>query len=124
LYALHERAGASRGLVVDAGDERPASVRAASLLPEGEAAPAPWGLALPSWFALDDGGTTLRCRAGRLLEAAPFYARYAASLRVGERGGMAASDRAIDGVGEYLDLERFASPGVQFLLRFKTRRTR
>jgi carotenoid 1,2-hydratase len=118
LYALHERSGAARGLVVDAGDAAPASVRAATLLPEGEALAAPWGLSLPRWFAVDDGGTTRRCRAGRLLEAAPFYARYVAALGGNEHDG------AVDGVGEYLDLDRFASPAVQFLLRFKTRRTR
>jgi len=31
--------------------------------------------------------------------------------------------RRVGGVGEYLDLERFASRGIQFLLRFKTRRS-
>jgi carotenoid 1,2-hydratase len=129
VYALHERGGGSRGLVVTAGERGPASVRAATLLPEGERVPAPWGLALPRWYALEAGGTTLRCRAGRLLEAAPFYARYQAALQVteprgggGGGGGGGGSERNLAGVGEYLDLDRFASPAIQFLLRFKMRK--
>ena len=120
LYALHERERPARALVVDARDDRPASARVASLLPEGERRRAPWGLPLPRWFALESDGATLRCSAGRLYEAAPFYARYAATLSEQSRAGV----REITGVGEYLDLDRFASRGIQFLLRFRTRRSR
>jgi carotenoid 1,2-hydratase len=123
LYALHERGGGTRGLVVEAPDDagERALVRPATLLPEGELVAAPWGLGLPSWFALDTGGATWRCRAGRLLEASPFYARYVASLHT---HFPSEPDHSVVGVGEHLDLDRFASRGVQFLLRFKTRRNR
>jgi carotenoid 1,2-hydratase len=121
LYALQERSGASRALVVEATPDAPAVMRPATLLPEGERIRAPWGLPMPRWFALDDAGTTLRCSAGTLYEAAPFYARYAASLQRSGRG-VPSDGRPVAGVGEYLDLDRFASPGLQFLLRFKTRR--
>ena len=58
----------------------PPSARPAALLPEGERGRAPWGLYVPRWFAVDDDGRTLRCTPTRILEAAPFYARYAARL--------------------------------------------
>lgn len=114
VYVTHERSGASRAVVVDAPDGGPAAARTAALLPEGERAPLPWGLSMPRWFAVDDGGRALRCRPTQLYEAAPFYARYAATL----------DDhvRPVTGVGEYLDLDRFSDRGVQFLLRFKMRR--
>jgi carotenoid 1,2-hydratase len=117
VYATHERSGASRAVVVDAPDDKDgeaAAARAATLLPEGEHTELPWGLHMPRWFAVDDGGRTLRCRPAQLLEAAPFYARYAATLET--------DVRKITGVGEYLDLDRFQDRGVQFLLRFKMRR--
>ncbi len=57
------------------------------------------------------GGLT--CRTGALLEETPFYARYRALLDV--------DGRTLTGIGEHLDLDRFAHPFVQFLLRFKTR---
>lgn len=58
---------------------------------------------------------------GSRLEDAPFYARYAADLAVSAGGDAATSDPRFVGVGEYLDLQRFASPAVQHLLTFKTR---
>jgi carotenoid 1,2-hydratase len=138
VYATHQRSGASRALVVDAHDGAPAAARPAALLPEGERAPLPWGLAMPRWFAVDDGGHALRCRPTRLYEAAPFYARYAATLETPETTPDHRPDktpdhrpdktpdngnvRRVTGVGEYLDLDRFAERGVQFLLRFKMRR--
>ncbi|MFO0578535.1 MAG: hypothetical protein U1A78_31410 [Polyangia bacterium] len=54
-------------------------------------------------------------RAGRLLDA-PFYARFAARLLDTDR-----PEARYEGVGEYLDLDRFASRWVQHLLRYKTR---
>jgi carotenoid 1,2-hydratase len=53
--------------------------------------------------------------AGGGLLSAPFYARYHAVLRDGERP-------ALPGMAEFLDLRRFRSPAIQFLLRYKTRR--
>jgi carotenoid 1,2-hydratase len=117
VYATHERSGAARAFVVDVRDGQPAAARTATLLPEGERRVAPWGLSMPRWFAVDDGGRTLRCTPTRLYEAAPFYARYAARL------GGDVSPVIANGVGEYLDLDRFRDRGVQFLLRFKMRRT-
>jgi carotenoid 1,2-hydratase len=115
-YATHERTGAARAWVVDARDRDRTVARTATLLPEGERRRAPWGLMVPRWFAVDDGGRTLRCTPTRILEAAPFYARYQARLQ--NQSGV--SD--ITGVGEFLDLDRFRDRGVQFLLRFKMRR--
>jgi len=114
VYATHERSGAARAWVVDARDDEPTVARTAALLPEGERRRAPWGLMVPRWFAVDDAGRTLRCTPTRILEAAPFYARYAA--RLGDVSGST-------GVGEFLDLDRFRDRGIQFLLRFKTRRS-
>lgn len=117
VYATHERAGAARAWVVDARDGEPTAARQAALLPEGERRRAPWGLMVPRWFAVDDGGRTLRCTPTRILEAAPFYARYQARL-----GDVSAITDGRTGVGEFLDLDRFRDRGVQFLLRFKMRR--
>ena len=52
--------------------------------------------------------------AGGLLDT-PFYARF----RV---GFPSTSGSPLTGFGEYLDLDRFRSRGIQFLLRYKTRR--
>ena len=116
VYVTTERSGATQGVLVDARDDEPAAERSVTLLPEGERTRAPWGLTLPRWFAVDDAGRARRVRARQLLETAPFYVRYAASL---EDSGA----RPVAGFGEYLDLDRFRARGVQFLLRFKTRRT-
>jgi carotenoid 1,2-hydratase len=118
VYATHERAGAARAWVIDARDDEHTVARPAALLPEGERSPAPWGLTMPRWFAVDDNGRALRCTPTRLLEAAPFYARYAARLGDDARPGSTLGN----GVGEFLDLERFSDRWVQFLLRFKMRR--
>jgi carotenoid 1,2-hydratase len=119
VYATHERAGAARAWVVDARDDQRTAARTAALLPEGERRRAPWGLWVPRWFAVDDNGRTLRATPTRILEAAPFYTRYAAQLAEGT-----GVPRVIDstGVGEFLDLDRFSDRAVQFLLRFKMRR--
>jgi carotenoid 1,2-hydratase len=103
LYSAREKSGAARALVVD--DSDPREVAAAS---EGELRNVGWGLRMPEWFSV--GG--LRCAPTKFLQVAPFYARYSARL----------DGREAVGMGEYLDLERFARPGIQFLLRFKTRR--
>jgi carotenoid 1,2-hydratase len=119
VYATHERSGAARAWLVDARDDERTVARAVALLPEGERRPAPWGLQMPRWFAVDDDGRTLRCTPTRLLETAPFYARYAARLDGNVRAVTAGT---ANGVGEFLDLDRFRDRGVQFLLRFKMRR--
>ena len=118
VYATHERGGAARAWIVDARDDEPTTARAATVLPEGERRRAPWGLMVPRWFAVDDAGRTLRCTPTRILEAAPFYVRYQARL-----GDVSAVIDGGSGVGEFLDLDRFQDRGVQFLLRFKMRRT-
>ena len=123
VYATHERSGAARACVVDARDDEPAVARPATLLPEGERLRLPWGLRMPRWFAVDDNGRTLRCQPTRMLETAPFYARYAARLVDGQAHRLSHGTTRVTGVGEYLDLDRFRDRGVQFLLRFKMRRT-
>ena len=57
------------------------------------------------------------------LEDAPFYARYAATLSTPADPalGPAGAASTYDGVGEYLDLNRFRSRAVQKLLTYKTR---
>ena len=119
LYATHERGGAARAWLVDARDQEPAAARSVALMPEGDRRRAPWGLHVPRWFSVDDHGRALRATPTRILEAAPFYTRYAARLTEG------AAQRDVTGstgVGEFLDLDRFSDKAVQFLLRFKTRR--
>jgi hypothetical protein len=115
LYEVAWRGGGGRGLLLDEdGGVRvvpgPSPGTAAAA---GPAVPGPRWLRVPSAFRVGDW----RCarQPGALLDA-PFYARYRARL---ERDGGGA---AYEGVGEYLDLERFSSRGIQFLLRFKTRR--
>lgn len=114
LYAVHPRAGDEAGLVLDQRDgDGPVAPTLVHGPEEGDHRRVGWGMRLPSWFSLMDG--QLRCRPGRLLEAAPFYARYLGALS--ERGRLLGS-----GIGEYLDLDRFRSPGIRFLLRFRMRR--
>jgi carotenoid 1,2-hydratase len=106
LYSTVERTGSRRALVVDGGQ--------AHTLDAADGAPhrAGWGLAMPEWFSL---GESFHCEPRRLIEVAPFYSRYL--------GVLTESGRPIaDGMGEYLDLDRFRARGIQFLLRFKTRR--
>ncbi len=117
LYSARERSGAARALVVDVNDERVDSERrAVEARPgeEGKPRAVGWGLTLPEWFSVE-AGQLLRCDPTELLQVAPFYARYHAQLSDGK-------NPIARGMGEYLDLDRFASPALQFLLRFKTRR--
>jgi carotenoid 1,2-hydratase len=107
LYSVQDRAGGRQALVVD--DDQVRTVQAAH---DGPLRRAAWGLELPRWFSVDE---RLRCTPEELLEAAPFYARYTGQLLDG--------DRVVGrGMGEYLDLDRFRRRGIQFLLRFKTRK--
>jgi carotenoid 1,2-hydratase len=114
LYALRERHGAARAFVVDARDGDDArATREVRPGPDGASRPNGWGLRLPTRFDVVDGA--LGAEPLRPLETAPFYARYLARLSEGGRP-------VATGLGEYLDLDRFRGRGVQFLLRFKTRR--
>jgi carotenoid 1,2-hydratase len=111
LYAAEERCGRRRALVVD-GDGQARDVAPAG---EGEPRRVGWGLSLPAWFALPSATGTLRCAPTQMVEVAPFYARYLGTLTDG-------AGPVVTGLGEHLDLDRFRDRGVQFLLRFKTRR--
>jgi carotenoid 1,2-hydratase len=114
LYTTRTVTGERRSLLVDARDAAPASQRMARPIEAvlGDERKAGWGLTLPEWFELG----SLRCQPRALVETSPFYARYLGALR--ENGAPLAT-----GVGEHLDLDRFRARGIQFLLRFKTRRT-
>ena len=129
LYATRDRAGGSRGLVVDArdGESSPRAAQPGSALfaPERAVGWGPdegrgrrrrfmWGLRLPSSFGVD-ADRAFRCAPQSMLDVAPFYARYVGALS-DESGPIAT------GIGEHLDLDRFSARGIQFLLRFKTRR--
>jgi carotenoid 1,2-hydratase len=119
LYSARERSGAARALLLDTRDGDADEERRALTVapgPEGESRKVGWGLPMSSWFSVErPGGGVLRCTPSDFLQVAPFYARYAAALDEGDRP-------LARGMGEYLDLDRFASRGLQFLLRFKTRR--
>jgi hypothetical protein len=86
-----------------------------TLRPEGARRPAGWAFQLPQRVAVDSPRGAWVCRPGRVLEPSPFYARYLCELDAPDRP-------TCRGLGEHLDLERFAGRGIQFLLRFKTRR--
>lgn len=114
MYATQDHEGAARGVLVDARDGASPAQRAPRELagrPEARTVKAGWGLTMPPGFTVGP----LRCEAARRLDVAPFYARYLATLVEDGQPGPR-------GLGEYLDLDRFRPPGVQFLLRFKTRR--
>jgi carotenoid 1,2-hydratase len=118
-YAVRARGGATGGFIAEASD-RAVGCREAGLS-DGAARRAGWGLSIPSQFTLTAGdGARLVCTPTRIWDVAPFYARYAATFDEGRDG----VGGAIDGMGEHLDLGRFDRRGIQFLLRFKTRRAR
>lgn len=119
LYAMKERDGAEQALLVDSRRDDALPDDAPLVVPAKEGPPrdAGWGLRVPAWFEVDRGGGPLRCEPKELLEVAPFYARYVATLSDGDTP-------LATGMGEYLDLDRFRSRWIQFLLRFKTRRAR
>jgi len=114
LYTTLDKAGQRTSVLVDAKDGDPALKRAPVIVPDGPVGPMTkpgWGLELPSGFSVDGG--RVGCDVSQILDVAPFYARYLATLR---GGGV--------GIGEHLDLDRFSRRGLQFLLRFMTRRAR
>jgi carotenoid 1,2-hydratase len=114
-YAVRDRQARPSGFIAEASDA--GTRRVAAALSDGPPRRAGWGLVLPTRFTLTpDGGVPRICTPTELWDAAPFYARYAATL---DEDG-----RRLDGMGEHLDLERFSGRGIQFLLRFKTRRAR
>jgi carotenoid 1,2-hydratase len=115
LYTTEDRRGRRHSVLVDAKDGAPARDRLPQLVPNGtveEPRAVGWGLTLPAGFSVDGG--RVRATPERVLDVAPFYARYEARLYEG------GAPRGL-GVGEHLDLDRFRRPGIQFLLRFKTR---
>ena len=118
LYTTLDKAGQRCSVLVDAKDSDPALKRAPVIVPDGpigELTRPGWGLELPSGFSVDEG--RVGCDVEQCLEVAPFYARYLARLRdAGPGAGL--------GLGEHLDLDRFSRRGLQFLLRFMTRRSR
>ena len=124
LYSFTDRAGVERALWLRGGDGEgvtsstidggPDPIEEAAA-PDGELRRLRWGMRLPSSFGVGRP-EHLRCEAGRLLETAPFYARFAARL-------VADGRPPVLGLGEYLDLDRFRAPGRQFLLRYLMRPT-
>ncbi len=107
VYAVEPRGAAPRGFVIERGvsaEARPARFGATALID--------WGLHAPDHFEIGEGADVLRAEVARVLDCSPFYERYVARLG------------AAEGVGEYLDLDRFQRPGVQFLLPFRTQRRR
>jgi carotenoid 1,2-hydratase len=115
VYALVDRDGRRRAFSAEAaaGDEGGAPVEETPA-PEGGTRRAAWGLTLPLGFGAG-APERLRVAPDELLEQAPFYARYRA--RLVERG---LPVEAL-GMGEHLDLDRFRSPFIRFLLRYKMR---
>ena len=76
----------------------------------------------PLWLrvprAFSAGPYTCRRLAGGTLADTPFYARFAVHIA---KARPAITEPGFYGVGEYLDLERFRRPSLQYLLRYKTR---
>jgi carotenoid 1,2-hydratase len=107
LYSLVDRAGARRALAVRAFDDGRVVADEPPPGADGPAVRQRYGLMLPGAFSVG----AERFTPTALLERAPFYARFRARL-----GGF-----PDEGLGEYLDLDRFRSRGVQFLLRYKMR---
>lgn len=100
LYAVEPRVGGPRGFLVER--ER---VRTYDAI-HGDGVPTGWGLVSPTSFSVGEH----RSNVVRWLDRTPFYARYVAELE-GKQG-----------VGEFLDLDRFQRGGVQILLRWRAQR--
>ncbi len=68
-------------------------------------------------------GQTCERLPGALLDT-PFYARFPVRFPDAPKkdDSFGGPSQALTGFGEYLDLRRFRSRGIQFLLRYKTRR--
>ena len=108
LYGVEGRDGARRGFYVEAGAGRAGEARQTGDVHFGAPEPTGWGLRAPRGFELEGAG---RADVVRWLDRTPFYARYVARL-----GG-------VEGVGEFLDLDRLQRPTVQFLLRWRGHRS-
>jgi carotenoid 1,2-hydratase len=122
VYRTTDRRGHGRQLSVEYHDRpRPFEVVCTDTGPDasrgGPAAPAEglWRLRVPAEFAA--GPYTCRRLPDGMMEDTPFYARFAVELR-----RQAPAGAAVRGVGEFLDLQRFRRPQLQYLLRYKTRR--
>lgn len=106
LYAVEPLVGDARGFSLSLDAAEAQVVTAASSF--ATTTPTGWGLHTPTQFTVGDH----RVSVSTLLDRTPFYARY-----------LATSGDDV-GVGEYLDLERFQRPGVQFLLHFRRQNQR
>lgn len=106
LYAVEAVDGSAAGFALSLGAEVPRVTTATARLHETR--PTGWGLHTPVAFSVGEQ----RAEVDTLLDRTPFYARYVA--RAGDQVG----------VGEFLDLQRFVRPGVQFLLHFRRQNRR
>jgi len=109
LYAVTPRQGEARGFVLDGEPGRPTIARAPGAVRWGDLVKTGWGLSAPLGFSVEEP-VQESASVVRWLDRTPFYARYVAKLE------------GIEGVGEYLDLDRFQRPTVQFLLRWRMQR--
>lgn len=126
LYDASRRDGTRRRIAIRFRESDRGSPITVTQSLEGAAADVDEGggffwLRVPRRFSA--GGYTCERRPdGRLLDA-PFYARFAAKiLAVDPNPAPAIPEPVYEGVGEYLDLDRFRSRPIQHLLRYKTRR--
>ena len=113
-------AGGERSLlVVDSQSGVSSSFR-----PRRRTRPSPrsWLLPLPDAFegGPDDGGRALRLGTPKLLERAPFYARFLAPFP--SPGGIDGRSGEVLGMGEHVDFRRFSTELVRFLVGFRIAR--
>lgn len=124
LYDASRRDGTRRRIAIRFGECEHGSPITVTQSLEGAAPEAEEGggffwLRVPQRFSAG-GYTCERSPDGRLLDA-PFYARFAARIRMGDVPA-SVPEPVYEGVGEYLDLDRFRRRPIQHLLRYKTRR--
>jgi carotenoid 1,2-hydratase len=122
VYALTDHVGRDRAFAAEVPRGEPGRLVEVAPSAHGELRPGRWGLRLPRSFGVGglDGGEALHVETDELLEQAPFYGRYRARLS----HPLAPAEPPVEGMGEFLDLVRFRSRGIQFLLHFKTWRSR
>jgi hypothetical protein len=119
VYRTTPRWGPGRQLSVHYPDpaDLPAVVSTDTAPDQAESPPPPeglWRLRVPEQFAA--GGYTCQRLTGGTMEDTPFYSRFA--VRIAKA---APATSSFLGVGEFLDLERFRRPQLQYLLQYKTR---
>ncbi len=132
VYSATRHSGRSRRVCVRyPADNKPPEIFCTDHAPQDEDHPAheadtprstagggrePLWLRVPRSFRA--GPYTCRRLAGGMLADTPFYARFAVHIA---KARPASAEPGFYGVGEYLDLERFRRPSLQYLLRYKTR---